>query len=219
MNSNRRSCLKEPDVCSGNVWSCVGIKPEIIQCAPANRVGVLVLGKSFAVPSHRRSIVGESPWSATVSRVVKRAVICPTGMLRRGVESNIAQVRRKEWKNDFEGLNRPIQVHVKDGILVVPNASRGPCHLITDEESPIVSGIGLVFGHCCARTCPGLDSRLHSDRTTHRRKGEICRAAANRELAIRSVVIHVAFPRVRLAPGVFVWGDVLRFSEIGCAII
>jgi hypothetical protein len=24
---------------------------------------------------------------------------------------------------------------------------------------------------------------------------------------------------VRLAPGVFVWGDVLRFSEIGCAII
>src|SRR4029077_18342910 len=79
---------------------------------------------------------------------------------------------------------------------------------------PIVSGIGLEFSHCCARTCPSLDSRLHSDCTAQRRKGEVCRAAANRELTVGEIVKHVAFPGMRLAPGVFMRAHVGRFAKI-----
>ena len=39
------------------------------------------------------------------------------------------------------------------------------------------------------------------------------------ELTIGSVVIHVALPWMRLAPGVFVRSDILRFGEIGGAWI
>ena len=43
--------------------------------------------------------------------------------------------------------------------------------------------------------------------------------AAHAILAIGSVVIHVAFRRMRLAPAVFARGDILRFSKVGRALI
>jgi hypothetical protein len=100
-------------------------------------------------------------------------------MLRRRVES--VSGRLDEWKPEekTEGLYRPIQVHVKDGVLIVPDAGGGACYLITDEEFPIVSGIRHDLGHCRARSYPSLDSRLRSDRAAQRREGEKCRAAAN----------------------------------------
>ena len=84
-------------------------------------------------------------------------------MLWRRVKSDIAQIWRKTWKNNFEGLNRTIQVHVKDGIVIVPHSGIWPCYLVTDEEDhhhypdraqPAVRG---------ARSYPRLDRRLHSD--------------------------------------------------------
>ena len=59
------------------------------------------------------------------------------------MKSDIAQSRRKTWKNNFEGLNGTIQVHVKDGILIVPQSGGWPCYLVTDEEDTIVTRVGL----------------------------------------------------------------------------
>ena len=44
-------------------------------------------------------------------------------------------------------------------------------------------------------------------------------AAADGKLTVGSIVIHVALAWMRLAPGIFVRGDILRFGEIGRARI
>lgn len=87
-------------------------------------------------------------------------------MLWRRVESATGKLVEREAEKDLKGLNTAIQIHVKDGVLIVPDASSGACYLITDEEFPIVSGIGHDLSHCCARSCPGLDGGLHSHGST-----------------------------------------------------
>ena len=82
------------------------------------------------------------------------------------MKSDIAQIRRKTWKNNFEGLNGTIKVHVKDGVLIVPHSGIWACYFVTDEEKTIVTRIGLNLIYCGACSCPGLDSRLHSDGRT-----------------------------------------------------
>ena len=82
------------------------------------------------------------------------------------MESDVAQDRRKEWINELEGLNGTVKVHVKDGVLIVPHSGIWACYLVTDEEETIVTRIGLNLIDCGARSCPGLDSRLHSDGRT-----------------------------------------------------
>ena len=140
-------------------------------------------------------------------------------MLRRRMKSYVAQARGLKPEHNLEGLDGPIQVHVKDGILIVPDSRIWPCYLVTDEEKPIVTRIGFDLSHRCARSCPCLDSWLHSHRATDWRKAEIRRAAANRELAVGEIVKHVAFRRMRLAPGVFMRADVGGFAIIGRAWI
>jgi len=100
-------------------------------------------------------------------------------MLGRRVKSDIAQIRRKTRKNNFEGLNRTIQVHVKDGIVIVPHSGIWACYFVTDKEDTIVPRIGLNLLYCGARSCPRLNRRLHSDGGTDRLKIEKCRAAGN----------------------------------------
>ena len=51
-NHHRRTCLEEADRCIGLLWRLIGVEPEIIQCAPANRVGVLILRKCFRAPGN-----------------------------------------------------------------------------------------------------------------------------------------------------------------------
>ncbi len=55
----------------------VGIKPEIVKRAEANRIGVLILRKSFAVPSDGAvaGLVFIAPGRAAIALVVKRAVV------------------------------------------------------------------------------------------------------------------------------------------------
>jgi len=116
-------------------------------------------------------------------------------------------------------LNSAIEVLVVECILVVPDSFARVSHVVTHYPNTIFTRVGLDLVHSGTCHSPCRNGSFHPHRVTDSRKCVIGWAAANRELAIRSVVIHVAFPRVRLAPGVFVWGDVLRFSEIGCAII
>ena len=72
-----------------------------------------------------------------IASVAYRAIMCPSRMLRRRMKSDVVQIRRKTWKNNFEGLDGAIQVHVKDGVLIVPYSGIWPCYLVTDEEDPI----------------------------------------------------------------------------------
>ena len=95
------------------------------------------------------------------------------------MKSDIAQIRRKTWKNNFEGLDGTIQVHVKHSIVIVPNSGGGASYLVTDEEDSIVARVGLNLLYCSAGSCPRLDSRLHSDGGTDRWKIEKCRAAGD----------------------------------------
>ena len=95
------------------------------------------------------------------------------------MKSDIAQIRRKTWKNNFEGLDGTIQVHVKDGVVIVPHSGIWSCYLVTYKEDTIVTRIGLNLTDRGAGSCPRLDSGLHSDCGTDRRKVEKCRAATD----------------------------------------
>jgi len=136
-------------------------------------------------------------------------------MLRRRVEFNILQRRdRISVKVNFKRLNRAIKVHVKDGVLVVPDTGIWPCYLVAYKEHSIVTRIGFDRSHSGAGICPGLDSRLHSHGVTSLVKGEIGRTAGDRKLLIREIVKHVALVRMRLAPGVFMRADIGGFAII-----
>ena len=95
------------------------------------------------------------------------------------MKSDVAQLRRKTWKNNLEGLDGTIQVRVKHSVVIMPNSGGGASHLVTDEEDSIVARVGLNLLYCSARSCPRLESGLHSDRGTDRRKIEKCRSAAD----------------------------------------
>ena len=95
------------------------------------------------------------------------------------MKSDIAQIRRKTWKNNFEGLDGTIQVHVKHSVVIMPNSGGGPRYFVTDEEDPIIARVRLRLLYCGARSCPRLESGLHSDGGTDRRKIEKCRAAGD----------------------------------------
>ena len=82
------------------------------------------------------------------------------------MKSDVIQYRREKWIDDFEGLNCAIQVHVKDGILIMPHSGVRPCYLVTHEEDAVITRIGLNLIDCGARSYPSLDSSLHSDART-----------------------------------------------------
>src|SRR5439155_3937666 len=127
-------CLEKADgrVCS--LRRLIGIEPEIIERAPANRIGVGIVRKSFRRPSQRIGSLSGSPRSAAKSSVVLCAVICPAGMLRWRVKPDVSDVNSSSQRH-AEGLNCAIQVLVIEGILIVPDASSGIGHLIAHEPN------------------------------------------------------------------------------------
>lgn len=129
-------------------------------------------------------------------------------MLGRRVESIVTHWGRHPAKRDLKGLNPPIQVHVKDGVFIMPDPGIRSRYFVADEEDPIVTRIGLDLGYRGASIRPSLDGRLHSHGVTGLVKYEIGRPAADRKLLIGKIVKHVALVRMRLAPGVFRRGNV-----------
>ena len=103
-----------------------------------------------------------------------------------------------------------IQVLIIDRVFIMPDAGRWVRHLVGNERAAIDSRRGL--DRVDGRSRPGIDGRSHAHRGANRRKGE-ARRAADIETAVGDVVIHVALPRVGLAPGVLMRGDVLRFGD------
>src|SRR5215831_9213916 len=213
---NWRACLKEAHRRIGKVRFLVGIEPEVIQCAKANRIGVLVLRKCLSIPRYRVTSLSNSPGRAAIALVVQRAIVCKAGLLWRRVKSNIAYVNSGSDGHP-KRLNGAIQVLVIDGILVVKNASRRVRYSETHKENAIISRIraDLVYARA-RRACPSHNGRLSSHRAAKRCKREAC-GAAHAILTIGGVVEHVALAGVRLAKGEFARSDVLRFGKIGRA--
>jgi hypothetical protein len=116
-------------------------------------------------------------------------------------------------------LDRPIEVFVIERVLIVPEASRRIGHFVTHKPDAIITWSGLDLIYRRASTSPGLDCRLHPHRGAGDRKCVAVTAASYRVLAVRSVVIHVAFAGMLLAPGILVRSDVLGFGEISRARI
>ncbi len=100
----------------------IGVEAEIIQRAPANRVGILVLRKSFAVPCQRIGTLGRIPRCAAISLIILRAIVCPARLLRRGVKSEVGHVDSGSQRHT-EGLDGAIEVFVIERVLIMPDTS------------------------------------------------------------------------------------------------
>ena len=77
----------------------IGIEPEVIERAPANRIRVLILRKRLGVPGDGIARLSDTPWRAVVTMIVLGAVICPAGLLRRRVKSDIAHVHPRAYRH------------------------------------------------------------------------------------------------------------------------
>ena len=121
-NRHGRACLKEADRRIGGLRRLIGIEPEVIQRAEANRVGVLILRKSFRAPGDRACVLGNIPRRAAITLVVEGAIICPAGLLTRRVKPDVRDVY--SWsKRHAERLDRAIEVLVVERVFIVPDAS------------------------------------------------------------------------------------------------
>ena len=114
--------LKKPTVALAGLRRLIGVKPEVIQRAVANRVGVLILRKSFRAPGDRACVLGNSPRCAAIALLIEGAIICPAGMLSRRMKADVRDVY--SWpKRHAERLNRAIEVLVIESVFIVPEAS------------------------------------------------------------------------------------------------
>src|SRR6267378_6949665 len=111
-------------------------------------------------------VVSDSPRRAAVTLVIKRAVVCPARFLRRRVKSDVTDILR--FDRHAKGLIAAIEVFVVYGVFIVPYAVIWPRHLVAHKRDAIVSRSRLVLSYRCARSCPSLDGRLHSNRVTNR---------------------------------------------------
>ena len=115
-----------------------------------------------------------------------------------------------------KGLNAAIEIFVVYGVFIMIDSRRRAGHFVAHKPDPIVSRIRLRLIY--RRPCPSRDRRVHSHGLIKRGKGEV-RCAANKEVTVGSVVIHVTLPRMSLTPPVLLRRQVLRFREIGCTLI
>ena len=189
----------------------VRIKAEVIKCAEANRVSVLILRKSFSAPCDRACVLDNIPWCAAISSIAGGAVMRPARMLRRGIETNVADVSSKSHRH-AERLNGTIQVLVIDGIFIMPDTSRRVGYFKAHKPNTIVAWIRFVLTYC--RASPRHHGRLLSHGRT---RGIKTKRLVNSEyavLTVGSVVIHVALSRMTLAPGTFMRHDVVCLGKI-----
>jgi hypothetical protein len=116
-------------------------------------------------------------------------------------------------------LNRAIEVLIIERILIVPDSFAWVGHFVAHNPDAILIRGGLNLGHYGTCIGPRANGSFHPYGATNGRKREIGRPAAHGELSIGSVIIHVAFAGMRLAPAVFVRSDVHCFSEICRALV
>jgi len=190
----------------------IGVKAEVVKCAPANRISVLVLGKCFAIPSYGIGGLSDGPWRAAVSLIVLRAVVSPPGFLWWRVKIDVADINPKSQRH-AERLNSAVEILVVHGVFVMPYTGTWVGHFVTHKPNSVVAWIGFYLAY--RPTSPGRDGWLHLHRRADGRKCEIVWASVNGKPPVGDIVIHVALPGMRLTPRVLMRSDVLTFRKIG----
>ena len=176
----------------------------------------MILRKRFRAPGDRARFLGNTPRSAAISLAHEGAIICPGGMLRRCMKTDVRDVYSwPDW--NAERLDRAIEVLVIESVFIVPDASGGVCDFEAHEPDTIISRVRLLLVYRCP--CPGRDRWLLAHGGANGGKGEGCRATTHVMPLVRSIVVHVALARMTLAPGVFVRDDVFRFGKIQSALV
>jgi hypothetical protein len=155
--------------------------------------------------------LGNIPRCAAITLVVKRAIVCPAGMLNRRMKSDVRNVYSGS-KRHAERLDGTIEVLVIERVFIVPDASSGVRDFIAHKPDAIVSRVRLKLVY--RRASPSCNGGLlpHGGTYTGKTKGLIDSGYVIS--TVRSVVVHVALARMTLAPGVFVRDNVFRLGKI-----
>ena len=151
-NKRRRAGLKIAYRRVRWVRRLIGIKPEVIQGAKANRVGILILGKRFRGPGDRARVLGNTPRRAAITLVIERAIICPAGLLNRRMKSDVRDVYSGSNRH-AERLDSAIEVLIVESVFIVPDAGGRVRHFEAHEPDTIISRVRLLPVY--RRTGPG----------------------------------------------------------------
>ena len=143
----------------------IGVKTEVVECAPANRIAVLVLRKGFGAPGYGTRRLSNSPGRATVTLIVECAVVCPTGFLRWRMKVDIANVHPGD-QGDTERLNSAVEILIIQGVFVMPHTCARVSHFVAHKPDAIVAWIRLDLAE--RRSIPGHDGRLRPYRRANR---------------------------------------------------
>jgi hypothetical protein len=209
-NGDWRSRLEEADRRIRSLRRTVRIETEIIQSPEADGVRVLVLRKGLRAPAQSLAGLTRRPGRIAIPRAVEGSIVCKCRRILRSMKPQVAH-RDSASQRHAERLNRAIKILIIDGVLVMPDSSAWVRHFEAKEPNAIDSRNGLdpVDG----RSSPSIDGRAHSHCGGNRGKTET-RRTGDTELTVGDVVVHVALPRVSLAPGVYLRSYVLSFGVI-----
>ena len=141
-NSHGRPCLKEADYRIHLCWRLRRIEAEVVLRAETDRIGILVLRKSFRAPCDRACVLDNIPWRAAVSGTV-RAIICPARMLNRRVKPDVADVYTASYRH-ADRLDGAIEVLVIKRVFIVPDAGTGFVTLKPMNQMPSLPGSGSI---------------------------------------------------------------------------
>jgi hypothetical protein len=191
----------------------VVVEPKIVHCGKANRISVLISRKRFTVPCDRgvAGLVVVVPRRATIPSVSLGAIMWPTGLLDRRMKSDVSNIDSSSYRHG-ERLNGSIEVLVIERVLIVPHAGVWSRHLPAHEPDTIGawSRLDLIY----RRASPSLNGRLLTHGWGRGIKTERLIDSGYAVLTVRSIVIHVAFRRMRLTPDAFVRDDVIGFGKV-----
>jgi hypothetical protein len=116
----------------------VGIEPEIVKRAEANRVRVLISRKRFRAPGNGACVLGNVPWCGAIAEVSLRAIMRKTRVLRRRMKLDVSHIDSSSYRH-AERLNRAIEVLVIERVLIVPDTGIWSSHFVTHEPDTIDS--------------------------------------------------------------------------------
>ena len=127
------------------------------------------------------------------------------------MKTDVSDVDSRSYRHS-ERLNGTIEVFVIERVLIVPDSGIWSCDLVAHEPNAIISRIRFNLVH--GRVRPRNDGWLHPHCRSIFIEIEAGRTAYS-VFTVGSVVILIAFSRMRLAPGILMRGDILRFGKIG----
>ena len=110
-----------------------------------------------------------------------------------------------------ERLNSTVEVLVIERVLIVPDTGGRVGHFVPHEPDAVGAWSRFDLVYSCAS--PDCDGWLHSHCRSIFIETEAGRTAYS-VFTVGSVVVHVAFPRMRLAPCILMRRDILTFHKI-----